>query len=939
MGFSGQFAVSERGAATYTIPIRVAPGIAGMEPNLSLVYSSQTGNGLLGVGWSIAGLSAITRCPRTAAQDGARGGIKFDANDRFCLDGQRLMVVSGTYGAVGAEYRTESDVFAKVVSVGGTAGDPASFTVRTKSGQIVEYGNTADSRIEAQGKSAALVWAVNRIADTKGNFISYSYIEDSANGEYRPDRIDYGGNSIQGMPASASVRFSWQARWTNGGLDIPPRYVAGSVVNTTSLLYNIRVYTGETQVRQYRTRYIASAATNSSLLSGVAECSPAGSCPPEQDISFSWTDPGAPGPNTNKWAAATMKIANFGSGDTALGGYAWTVECPGARYGDRFAADLGGDGRADLVGFPMAVTMGEWGCNGVVNATAYSTSTGNSFAAIADGGLTVAMTDPFNGGPTLGDIDGDGRPDLVFHTADGVLQRALNTGSGFAAYAPAGGYLGADFPATDAPGHPKFLVDLNGDGRADMAMILNDGVYVGLSNGSTFNGSTRWIANFGIDQGYASQGTHPRMLVDMNGDGLPDVVGFKSNGVYVALNTGSGFSAATLWITGFGTSAGWTNMDTFPRTLADVNGDGLPDVVGFKNDGVYVAINTGVGLLPATRWITDFGTATATAYASQSVKPRYVVDVNGDGMADIVGFAAGGVQVALSTGTAFNPSSQWVAGFGTSAGYVNNTINPRLLADVDGDGLPDVVGFATTGTYVAYANPRILPDRIVGIDPTTGNNIQIAYKPLTDTTVYTKGTGAAYPAQDLQGPLYVASSVQTSKGFGTHGTGGYLTTNYKYGQLRNDVRGRMLGFGWREATSADTNITVRTDYRQDWPYAGLPSQVKKTLPGSGSAGKLAQTNHTYQCLNPATGTACTVAAGNRYFPYIQQSVETGWDLNGAALPTVTTTNQFDQYGNATQVAVAASDGQSKTTTNVYQNDTGNWFLGRLVRSQVTSTAP
>src|SRR6266404_566613 len=119
-GFTpGSFRVTETGAAAYRIPIRVPPGIAGMAPRLALVYNSQGGNGLLGVGWSFEGLSFITHCPRTFAQDGVRGAVNYDANDRYCLDGQRLILVSGaSYGADAAEYRTERDTFSKLISYG-----------------------------------------------------------------------------------------------------------------------------------------------------------------------------------------------------------------------------------------------------------------------------------------------------------------------------------------------------------------------------------------------------------------------------------------------------------------------------------------------------------------------------------------------------------------------------------------------------------------------------------------------------------------------------------------------------------------------------------------------------------------------------------------------------------------------------------------------------
>lgn len=111
-----------------------------MEPALSLVYNSNSGNGLLGVGWSLAGLSTIHRCPRTLVQDGVKGGISFDANDRFCLDGQRLVAINGAYGGNGTEYRTEIDSFTRIISYGTAGSGPAWFKVWTKSGQVMEYG-------------------------------------------------------------------------------------------------------------------------------------------------------------------------------------------------------------------------------------------------------------------------------------------------------------------------------------------------------------------------------------------------------------------------------------------------------------------------------------------------------------------------------------------------------------------------------------------------------------------------------------------------------------------------------------------------------------------------------------------------------------------------------------------------------------------------------
>ena len=79
------------------------PGTAGMQPSLALTYNSQAGNGLGWMGWSLSGLSAIHRCPATIDQDGFAGSLNYDANDRFCLDGERLIRINMglTYGAPG----------------------------------------------------------------------------------------------------------------------------------------------------------------------------------------------------------------------------------------------------------------------------------------------------------------------------------------------------------------------------------------------------------------------------------------------------------------------------------------------------------------------------------------------------------------------------------------------------------------------------------------------------------------------------------------------------------------------------------------------------------------------------------------------------------------------------------------------------------------------
>ncbi|MCL5060983.1 MAG: hypothetical protein M1449_11225 [Candidatus Thermoplasmatota archaeon] len=269
----GSHQVSPSGAFTYTIPIATPPGTAGIEPKLSLAYNSQGGNGLLGMGWSLAGLSVIHRCPKTVVQDGVLGGVNYDANDRYCLDGQRLVAVSGAYGADATEYRTETESHSRIVSYGSQDSGPASWKAWTKSGQIIEYGNTPDSRIEAQGKTEVMLWALNKLSDTVGNYLTVSYIEDNPNGQYYPDRIDYTGNASAGKSPFNSVRFVYETR-----PDITPMYQAGSLMKATVRLKNVQTYADTTVVRDYQLAYEQSMSTQRTRLTSFVECAGDGTC-------------------------------------------------------------------------------------------------------------------------------------------------------------------------------------------------------------------------------------------------------------------------------------------------------------------------------------------------------------------------------------------------------------------------------------------------------------------------------------------------------------------------------------------------------------------------------------------------------------------------------------------------------------------------------------
>ena len=209
----GEFSVNNLGVANYAVPLNVSPGTAGMEPKLSVAYGSRGGNGVLGVGFALNGLSTITRGGASLDQDGFIDGVDFDDNDRFLLDGKRLELVSTNsvaYGDAGSEYRTEIDSFSRVVAYGQEGNGPAWFKVWTKAGLIYEYGNTDDSSFEPGTHTNVLSWAVNKISDTSGNYMTFTYDETSAGPQI--SRIDYTGNAAASLSTYNAVEFEYDTR-------------------------------------------------------------------------------------------------------------------------------------------------------------------------------------------------------------------------------------------------------------------------------------------------------------------------------------------------------------------------------------------------------------------------------------------------------------------------------------------------------------------------------------------------------------------------------------------------------------------------------------------------------------------------------------------------------------------------------------------------------
>jgi hypothetical protein len=310
----------------------------------------------------------------------------------------------------------------------------------------------------------------------------------------------------------------------------------------------------------------------------------------------------------------------------------------------------------------------------------------------------------------IADVNGDGFSDIVGFGQAGVL---ISFGSATGVFSKPGVVL-ADFGhASGWISDNQFrreLADVDGDGRADIVGFGVSGTIVGISQADgTFADPVFGIANYGANQGWVTQDGLTRLLGDVNGDGKADVIGFGQVGTYVSLGNGDGtFQAAEFALATFGVEQGWSSDNLYHRDVADVNNDGNDDLIGFGVAGTFVALSKGDGTFDTAQFaLNNFGRN--HGWSSQDSYARDVADVNGDGLADIVGFGAAGTYVAYGLASGgFTQANFDVLNFGAAQGWTSNNSYHRELADINNDGTIDIVGFGQAGVFVGFNQVYLL---------------------------------------------------------------------------------------------------------------------------------------------------------------------------------------------------------------------------------------
>jgi RHS repeat-associated protein len=984
----GQFRVDESGAATYTVPIAVPQGIAGVTPQLALFYSSAAGNGVMGVGWSITGRSEIQRCREVIEEDNATSGISLTIDDPLCLDGQRLVRVSGgEHGEDTASYRTKIDSMRRVTAVGESTDSTSSFSVDYTDGSTHHYKRV----VLNSDLSVPTRWLLSSIDDNMNNTISFNYNESAyiegmlgAN-EQVLTSVTYSDNTV--------AYYYNTTRW-----DKFAGYMLGDVVESRALLERVDVSNHHgNALRSYHMSYVldiisfpAYVEPKRKRLSNITLCDDAkkSHCFPATE--FDWT-------------ASLAKV------ETEYAQELYVL----SEYKGLKPLDFNGDGIMDL-------SYGE--INSSVSKIHLRPNNDGVFSSGVIPLTFVAPTMPGTNEEVIVwhvvDIDGNGSQDILYMSKDNGVNKWHS--KRFDGPSPREDFI--DLSEFDAKVDAEIVImDADADGWQD---IIYTPMTVNLQ-GDSILGSLSFImkntkgtlaryplrfshlpvdlaeldlpgnaiyscyANNAITGHYISKlNFNKQEPLDVNGDGMPDAIIAYTSIISHSDNSSPSYqcnhsvneTSQSVYTRHAGyvfeeTYNGYQYREAYPlpydfdynfgtiiNLVGDINGDGLSDIVRRTETisgvvGWRCFLGTGNSLIEHS--------ACNVELISDDAKNFSLTDMNGDGKSDLVYYLRNKWVVKYAQTVGFTTLNyELIDGYGAQS----NTFNAgdyALWMNLDDDSHPDLLhvnnspgirGVSSTINVAHDVNATATPQDVITVI-TNGFGVasKIDYKALTDTTVYSNGAGAEallYGNEskvfDIIGSSYVVSQV-TSDAPSHDDASNTLTVAYQYEAMRAQAGGRgMLGFEIIRTYDMITNVTTETVYHQDYPFIGMPKKTRRYLGRDLDWATLVDTQKVSQAIN--TYEQKWVNGGDTVYPYLHTSAEQQFSLNDAGTATtgkisiVKKVNDYqvenDNHLNLQEVIVTTYDGSyadplgTVTTTNTYDDNINEWWLGRVTSTTV-----
>jgi len=895
----GQFGVSPGGAATYSLPIECPVGINGMQPNISLYYNSQAGNGIAGWGWNISGMSSITRTKSTVYYDGVDAGIKWDNTSPYALDGQRLIQIQ-RWNNDSVEYRTENESYSRIVGCNIQSWGPQYFKVYPKSGGVMTYGNTQSlasyAPVYANAATDALAgtnyermgWNLVEMKDNNGNYVSFEYaasVNSYAGNVIK--NITYGNNKNKSTSTNIVVTFNYEKR---------PDDIQGYV-------------SGKEELQQLRLTNIVTSVNNAT----------------QKTYTLNYTGENISRLGSFELAQNGKRMFNplsFVYGEAKKAETETTITCNNT--GGLAAMDLDGDGFNEIVNIFNAQMPDSSICNVLTLRKSVGWHpTGMPFPiSVTNRNLNRGMDGGF------GDFNGDGSSESVFFSVQGGALMATITDK-------KNNYVLFNNINIGACSKSPFIATGNfyGNPLSGTLVVFDTPVWDATTSmykypycvvAGQLNGTISRLpaGNTNFYYLYVTQKIESLSPVNLNGNNLRDDLWLNytdgTNGILK-----NNYASDNCF---FGTSSSLVPLPfnigkNEPYTIADMNKDGLPDVIyRINGNNWYIAYNKGnyqftnVSLpINCGKFQKDLPKIIPAPGSADDQDYIAAVDVNNDGLLDIV---VGDESLYISSYIAIVGASYqealfdfagttWRVYMNTGTGFTldrtfTNTLHSSLscFADFLGNGNINWVHANSSGNAVITDfGYGLSPNTLVKVtDPFQGDQT-IQYKPQAAFTEYDNllddqnkaCTASDYLALGFQ-PFKTSSMMLVS-----HYENGLAKTTYHYGTaLTNWLARGFVGFRFR---GTDDGLTGASSFTYNKLYSDqylmIPSRSVSSMGITVSGGQISLTNP----ISKNDYTYSTASLGGKRYQ-VQQTGQSSYDY--LTQKTHTAALEYDAFGNTTK---------------------------------------